>query len=105
MLENHGLSVREYRLLVKELVRLARASGVWVEAQIGTLPWGNGHGNGAGQITDPDTAAAFVAETGIDALAVSIGNIHVLTQGKASIDLDALRRIRSRIDLPLVIHG
>jgi len=105
MLENDGLSLREYRLLVKELVQLARGSGVWVEAQIGTLPCGNGQGCGAGQITDPDIAAAFVADTGIDALAVSIGNIHVLTHGEAFIDLEALRRIRNRVDVPLVIHG
>jgi fructose/tagatose bisphosphate aldolase len=56
-------------------------------------------------MTDPDIAAVFVAETRIDALAVSIGNIHVLTQGEALIDLEALRRIRNRIDVPLVIHG
>jgi fructose/tagatose bisphosphate aldolase len=104
MLENDGLSLGEYRLLVKELVLLARHSGVWVEAQVGTLPWGNGRAR-VGQITDPNIAAAFVAETGVDALAVSIGNIHVLTDGEASIDLEALRRIRSRIDIPLVIHG
>lgn len=106
MPENEGLSIEEYRCLVKEVVALAHPQGVWVEAQIGTLPAGHGaHNNSDGQMTDPCTAAAFVAETGVDALGVSIGNVHVMTSGKASPDLDALARIRAMVEVPLVVHG
>jgi ketose-bisphosphate aldolase len=109
MPENEGLSLEEYRCLVKEAVALAHPKGVWVEAQIGTLPAGHGSHNSShnsnGEMTDPYRAAAFVSETGVDALGISIGNVHVMTSGKASPDLDALKRIRAMVDVPLVVHG
>jgi fructose/tagatose bisphosphate aldolase len=46
-----------------------------------------------------------VEETGIDALGVAVGNVHILTEGKAVIDLEALERIRHRVKVPLVLHG
>lgn len=105
MPENEGLDTSAYRELVKAVVAIARPRGVWVEAQVGRLPSGAASGNERGQITDPELARDFVAETGVDALAVSVGNVHVLTQGKATVDLEAVRRIRDRVDVPLVIHG
>ena len=56
-------------------------------------------------MTDPATASLFVEETGIDALAVSVGNVHILTRGKASINLEMLRRVGDAVDVPLVLHG
>jgi ketose-bisphosphate aldolase len=105
MPENEGLSLEEYQRLVKAVVALAHPNGVWVEAQIGTLPAGHGSHNSNGAMTDPGTAAAFVSETGVDALGVSIGNVHVMTSGKASPDLDALSHIRAMVEVPLVLHG
>jgi ketose-bisphosphate aldolase len=104
MVENACLGLAEYRQRVKEVVRMARAKHVSVEAQIGHLPNGLDNGNG-GEVTDPAGAQAFVAETGIDALGVSIGNVHILTRGTARINLDSLRKIRAAVDIPLVIHG
>jgi ketose-bisphosphate aldolase len=105
MPENEGLEVEEYRELVKAVVRIAKPRGVWVEAQIGLLPAGHADHNGSGSMTDPDLAAQFVEDTGIDALAISIGNVHILTEGKATVDLEAVRRIREKISVPLVVHG
>ena len=105
MPENEGLEVEEYRDLVKEVVRLAKPRGVWVEAQIGLLPAGHANHNGSGRITDPDLAAEFVEDTKVDALAISIGNVHILTQGKAAVDVEAVRRIREKVSVPLVAHG
>lgn len=107
MPESDGLDIAEYRDLVKAVMRIAKPRSVFVEAQVGLLPVGNGdhNGRGIGILTDPACAAEFAAETGVDALAVSIGNIHVLTSGKATIDLDILRRIRERVSIPLVVHG
>jgi fructose/tagatose bisphosphate aldolase len=56
-------------------------------------------------LTDPDLAARFVDETGIDALAVSVGNVHTLTHGRATIDWARLAAIHQAVPLPLVIHG
>jgi fructose-bisphosphate aldolase class II len=105
MPDNEGLSLHEYRCLVKEVVAMAHARGVWVEAQIGSLPAGHDLDHSNGEMTDPGTAAAFVKETRVDALGVSVGNVHIMTRGKASPDLDALQRIREVVKVPLVVHG
>jgi len=105
MVENASLEPKEYRRRVKEVVRMARANHVSVEAQIEHLPNGWELGNGDGEVTQPKRAKAFVEETGIDALGVAIGNVHILTRGKAKINLDSLREIHRTVDIPLVIHG
>lgn len=105
MPENEGLALDDYRNLVNKVVTFARPRNVWVEAQLGVLPNGASAKNGHSEITDPETARRFVQETGIDALAVSIGNIHILTDGKASVDRDALRRVGESVNVPLVLHG
>lgn len=105
MVENEHLGLKEYRQLVKEVVRIAGPGHVSVEAQIGHLPNGWDIGNGAGEVTDPKRARAFVEDTGIDALGISIGNVHILTRGTAKINLDSLREIHNTVDIPLVVHG
>jgi ketose-bisphosphate aldolase len=105
MVESDYLLPDRYLQLVKKVVRLAHARGVAVEAQMGRLPHGSEHGHEAGRMTDPQQVRTFVEETGIDALGIAIGNVHILTRGKASIDLDLLQRIHAEVDIPLVIHG
>jgi ketose-bisphosphate aldolase len=103
MVENEHLGFEEYRRLVKQVVRVAHDHSATVEAQLGKLPAASGHSNG--EPTDPEKARAFVAETGIDALGVAVGNVHCLTEGKAPIDLGALEKIRRAVGIPLVLHG
>lgn len=91
----------------KPLVKFAHACGVDVEAELGSLPTAD-QGSGAqsgGLNTDPDVAAKFVRDTGVDALAVAIGNVHLLEGKKAELDLDLLGRINAKVDAPLVLHG
>jgi ketose-bisphosphate aldolase len=92
---------------VRELVSVAHAHGIAVEAELGRLPDAVGHDidRSSAALTDPEAAAAFVAETGVDCLAVAIGNIHLLTTEFAPIDLAHLARIHARVQIPLVIHG
>jgi ketose-bisphosphate aldolase len=104
MVENAALGQAEYLQRVQEVVEMARANDASVEAQLGHLPNGWDSGNG-GEITDAARARAFVEETGVDALGVSVGNVHILTRGKAAIDLDSLKKIHDAVDIPLVIHG
>lgn len=104
MVENERLSFDDYRVLVRRVVALGSNSGVSVEAQVGNLPCGVDH-NGTGRITDPAIARSFVEETGVDALAVAVGNVHILTEGVARMDLDILDRIHAEVDVPLVLHG
>jgi len=56
-------------------------------------------------MTNPHEAARFVSETGIDALAVSVGNVHTLIDGQAAVDLERLAAIHQAVSVPLVIHG
>lgn len=105
MVESHHLGFEAYLALVKRVVALGRAKGIFVEGQIGELPDGWNGLNGQGTITDPALAKSFVEETGVDALSVSIGNVHIMTQGKAAVNLEALRRIREVVQVPLVVHG
>jgi fructose/tagatose bisphosphate aldolase len=74
-----------------------------VEAEVGVLP--HGVEAAGGSPTDPADAAAFVEATGIDLLAVSVGNVHILTRGERGLDLDRLKAIRRRVAVPLVLHG
>lgn len=90
------------------LVHAAHASGVAVEAELGVLPDGGPDGNvdlSHATLTDPDAAAAFVAATGVDALAVSCGNVHTLEGAQATIDFDRLAAIHASVGIPLVMHG
>lgn len=103
MVENERLRLDEYRRLVKQVVEIAHGHGVSVEAQIGRLPDGSGHANA--ETTDPALARAFAEQTAIDALAVAVGNVHILTTGNAVLDLRRLDTIHEQVRLPLVLHG
>jgi ketose-bisphosphate aldolase len=96
----------DYARRVRDLVEYARPRDVAVEAELGELPAGVpafAHGDGAK--TDPDSARDFVRATGVDLLAVSVGNVHVSLSGRMALDLDRLMTIRSAVDIPLVLHG
>jgi len=111
MVDSSSLPYGENLRVNRELVERAHPRGVAVEGELGHLPTGappggpGGSPGGTFALTDPDQAREFVAETGIDALSVSVGNVHVLTRGEASIDVDRIARIRDKTGVPLVIHG
>jgi ketose-bisphosphate aldolase len=96
----------DYTRRVGELTLLAHSRGVAVEAELGELPHGAGAGSPhGGHATDPAAAANFVAATGVDLLAVSVGNVHILTEGERGLDLERLAEIRRHVAIPLVLHG
>ena len=55
--------------------------------------------------TDPDDAARFVADTGVDALAVAVGSSHAMTDRTAELDTDLIAALRDAVPVPLVLHG
>jgi len=103
MVENEFLPQEEYQRLVKQVVEMAHAQGVSVEAQVGHLA--DASGGTEAEPTDPEAARAFAGATHIDALGVAVGNVHILTSGKRGLDLDALERIQVAVEIPLVLHG
>lgn len=93
--------------IVRRLTYIAHARDVTVEAELGRLPDATAEGidDSAAFLTDPEQAAAFVEATGVDCLAVSFGNVHLLTARYAPVDMERLKAIRRRVPVPLVIHG
>ncbi len=92
----------------QEVVRLAHAVGVSVESELGHVASGGKYitdDKHRGLLTDPDQAAEFVELTGIDALAVAIGTIHGEYQGEPNLDFERLKKLESRVEVPLVLHG
>lgn len=83
-------------------VAVARPHGVDVEGELGFVGYAEGESSAQ---TDPKEAAIFWRETGVSALAVSIGNVHLQREHAAVIDLDAAKAIRAAIDIPIVMHG
>ena len=103
---NPNVGFEEYVAWVRSVVRRAHEKGVGVEAEVGELPCGtSGVSEGAGAASDPELAGRFVEATGVDLLAVSVGNVHVLIDGQRGLDLDRLEAIRKRVSIPLVLHG
>ena len=94
-------SLENYTSRVARITAMAHSNGVAVEAEIDELPCG-GH---SGAASNPDVAANFVKVTGVDLLAVSVGNEHIKLEGRAPLDLDRLEAIRRKLDIPLVLHG
>jgi len=90
----------------REVLRMAHARGVLVEAEIGRIPGRNEDlGPAAALFTDPKEAKAFWEETGVDLLAISFGTTHGLNKSKPCLDFEVIRKIRQLTDAPLVMHG
>ncbi len=86
-----------------EIAAFAHRHGVSVEAELGYVGY---HQGAASRGTDAGEVARFAAETGVDALAVSVGNSHLMTGPGAMVDLGALAAMAAAApDLPLVLHG
>lgn len=110
MFDGSALPEKENLKITKEVVKLAHAKGVSVEAEIGAI---------AGiedfvsveekdaHLTNPEQAAAFAKETKCDSLAVAIGTAHgaFKFKGKTHLDIDRLKKIAKLVKLPIVLHG
>jgi fructose-bisphosphate aldolase class II len=104
MFDGSALPLDENIRQTAEIVALAHANGVSCEGEIGFVGYAGG---ATSALTDPDEAARFAIETGVDAMAIAVGNVH-LQQGHAgSIDEAALAAIAQSTGgiVPLVIHG
>jgi fructose-bisphosphate aldolase class II len=91
-----------------QAVKIAHPKGVSVESELGQIMVGEGYykqDNVEELFTNPDMACEFVEMTGIDALAISIGNVHGAYQGEPYIDFNRLEKINEKVSIPLVLHG
>lgn len=102
MFDGSRLSLSENIEATAEIVEMAHAAGVSCEGEIGFV------GYAAGEVsegTDPDEAATFGRETGVDAMAISVGNVHLQQNKEGGLDEARIRAIEAVTEVPLVIHG
>ena len=85
-----------------KVAELAHSAGISCEGEIGFVGYSGGE-NSAG--TDPQEAAEFAAQTGVDAMAISVGNVHLQQDREGGLDIDRIRAIEAVTSVPLVIHG
>jgi fructose-bisphosphate aldolase class II len=85
-------------------VQWAHSHGLFLEAELGEIGGKDG-AHAPGVRTDPRQAAAFVAATRVDALAVAVGSTHAMTDRTATLDHDLIGALRRALPVPLVLHG
>jgi fructose-bisphosphate aldolase class II len=122
---DHGYSVEDCRLAIESgftsvmydgsrkplaeniaetaaIAQMAHDAGVSCEGEIGFVGYSGGEGSAG---TDPEEAAQFARETGVDAMAISVGNVHLQQDKQGGLDEGRIRAIESVTSVPLVIHG
>lgn len=108
MIDGSHLPLEENIKLTRKVVEVAHAVGVSVEGELGRLGGTEDEIQVAERdafFTDPEEAVIFVRETGVDALAPSIGTAHGRYRGKPNLDFDRLKKIKELVGIPLVLHG
>jgi fructose-bisphosphate aldolase, class II len=102
MIDGSRLAIGQNIELTARVAERARAAGVSVEGEVGIVGYVE---SGGSAMTSPDDAQRFDRESGADALAISIGNIHLNTEKTTGINFEVLKAIEAVTRLPLVLHG
>ena len=84
------------------IAEMAHAAGISCEGEIGFVGYSGGEGSNG---TDPEEAARFATESGVDAMAISVGNVHLQQDKEGGLDEDRIAAIEAVTSIPLVIHG
>ncbi|WP_055567310.1 class II fructose-bisphosphate aldolase [Streptomyces atriruber] len=109
MFDASKLSYGENVKATADAVRWGHERGIWIEAELGKVGGKEGEApldaHAPGVRTDPAEAAAYVAETGVDALAVAVGSSHAMTERTAALDHTLIGSLAAAVPVPLVLHG
>lgn len=107
MFDGSNLPYEENIAQTREIVKVAHALGVSVEAELGSVG-----GSALTNVeikdslyTEPEMVPDFIKKTGVDSLAISFGNFHGKYRGAPNLDYDRVKKIDSLVDTPLVMHG
>lgn len=105
MFDGSQLPLAENIRRTAEVARVAHVFGASVEGEIGSVPYTEGRDHIKSESTDPQDAAEFALRTGVDAMAISVGNVHRMTETVSEIDFARVEQIAALTRTPLVIHG
>jgi tagatose 1,6-diphosphate aldolase GatY/KbaY len=107
MFDGSGLPLAENIRTTRAVVGMAHATGAWVEGELAGIAGDEDESVAADAVTltEPEVAAEFVAETGVDALAIAIGNVHGISDRPIELDFERLESIARVVEAPLVLHG
>ncbi|NBB98914.1 MAG: class II fructose-bisphosphate aldolase [Alphaproteobacteria bacterium] len=84
------------------IAELAHEAGISCEGEVGFVGYAGGEGSAG---TDPEDATIFARDSGVDAMAISVGNVHLQTDHEGGLDEARIRAIEAVTQVPLVIHG
>jgi fructose-bisphosphate aldolase class II/tagatose 1,6-diphosphate aldolase GatY/KbaY len=108
MLDFSGRSFAENAAALRDVVALARPHGITVEGEIGKIGKADdssAEGGAGSAYTDPADAVRYVKDTGVDLLAVSVGNKHGFYKGDPHLEFGLLAELHAAVAVPLVMHG
>lgn len=105
MFDGSQLALEENITRTARVALVAHAFGASIEGEIGSVPYTEGRDHIRRELTEPSDALAFAQRSGVDAMAISVGNVHRLQTTTSKIDFERVERIAALTDLPLVIHG
>jgi fructose-bisphosphate aldolase class II/tagatose 1,6-diphosphate aldolase GatY/KbaY len=104
MYDGSQLPDEENRSTTAQVANWCHDAGLTIEAELGEVGGKDGV-HALGVRTDPEDARRFVSETGVDLLAVAVGNSHTMTSRDATLDLDLIAKLAATVPVPLVLHG
>nr|WP_300144056.1 class II fructose-bisphosphate aldolase [Propionicimonas sp.] len=104
MYDGSHLPDDQNRATTAQVAHWCHDAGITIEAELGEVGGKDGV-HAPGVRTDPDDAARFVADTGVDLLAVAVGSSHAMTTRDATLDLELISRLAGAVPVPLVLHG
>jgi len=105
MFDGSQLSLEDNIARTKKVAEVAHACGVSIEGEIGSVPYQEGRDHIKTIDTSPDEAKLYAENSDLDCIALSVGNIHRLTEPTSIIDFELLEEIEALVSKPLVIHG
>jgi fructose-bisphosphate aldolase, class II len=105
MFDGSQLPLEENIARTARVALVAHAFGASIEGEIGSVPYTEGRDHIRSELTEPSDALAFAQRSGVDAMAISVGNVHRLQTSTSEIDFERVARIAALTEVPLVIHG
>jgi fructose-bisphosphate aldolase class II len=105
MFDGSQLPLEENIARTARVALVAHAFGASLEGEIGSVPYTEGRDHIRSELTEPGDALAFAQRSGVDAMAISVGNVHRLQTATSEIDFERVEAIAALTSLPLVIHG